>query len=136
MAKTILINTARTEHGYSGACDLLPGWVVAHTGSFEDFKREVRESIDFYVECAREDGRNYPVFLDGDYVVEYRFDVQSLLLFYQGIFSYSALEHITGINQKQLAHYAAGRSKPRAAQTVKIANGLRNLAEEMMSITV
>jgi len=58
------------------------------------------------------------------------------LQFYQGIFSYSALENITGINQKQLAHYAAGRSKPRKRQSEKIASGLRTLAEEMMCITV
>ena len=73
---------------------------------------------------------------DGDYELEYKFDVQSLLLFYQGIFSYSALENITGINQKQLSHYAAGRSKPRKQQSEKIAKGLKSLAEEMMCITL
>lgn len=66
----------------------------------------------------------------------YRFNVQSLLEFYRGIFSFSALQTITGINQKQLAHYAAGISKPRKEQADKIASGLRRLAEELSAVTV
>lgn len=131
----VIINTARTERGYSGSCDLLPGWIVACSGSFSEFRKEVEESIQFYIDCANEDNTAYPVVFDEKYELEYKFDVQSLLLFYQGIFSFSALETITGINQKQLAHYAAGRSKPRKQQSEKIATGLRNLAEEMMYIT-
>ena len=64
------------------------------------------------------------------------FNAQSLLLYYQGIFSFSALQTITGINQKQLAHYAAGRSKPRPQQAEKIANGLHALAKDLMAVTV
>ena len=119
----VTINTARTERGYSGSCDLLSGWIVACSGSFSEFKKEVEDSIQFYVDCSKEDNVDYPSVFDGDYELEYKFDVQSLLLFYQGIFSYSALENITGINQKQLSHYAAGRSKPRKQQSEKIAKG-------------
>lgn len=134
--KKVVINTARTEKGYSGNCDLINGWIVACSGSFSEFKREVEESIQFYLDCSKEDGVEYPSIFDEEYELEFKFDVQSLLLFYQGIFSYSALENITGINQRQLSHYAAGRSKPRKAQTDKIANGLKGLAEEMLCITV
>lgn len=134
--KKVVINTARTEKGYSGNCDLINGWIVACSGSFSEFKREVEESIQFYLDCSKEDGVEYPSIFDEEYELEFKFDVQSLLLFYQGIFSYSALENITGINQRQLSHYAAGRSKPRKAQTDKIANGLKELAEEMLFITV
>lgn len=132
----VTINTARTERGYSGSCELLSGWIVACSGSFSEFKKEVEDSIQFYVDCSKEDNVDYPSVFDGDYELEYKFDVQSLLLFYQGIFSYSALENITGINQKQLSHYAAGRSKPRKQQSEKIAKGLKTLAEEMMCITL
>lgn len=134
--KKVTINTARTERGYSGSCDLLPGWIVACSGGFSEFRKEVEDSIQFYIDCANEDNTEYPSVFDENYELEYKFDVQSLLLFYQGIFSFSALETITGINQKQLAHYAAGRSKPRKQQSEKIAIGLKSLAEEMMSITV
>ena len=134
--ETVIMNTAKTENGYSCSCELLKGWIVAYSGDFEGFQKYVEESIDFYVQGAKEDGEKYPAVFDGDYKIVYKFDVQSLLEFYRGIFSFSALQTITGINQKQLAHYASGISKPRRAQAEKIASGLRKLAHEMQAITV
>ena len=64
---SVIMNTARTENGYSCACDLLPGWVVACSGDFEQFKKEVEDSIKFYVDCAKEDGDEYPAVFDGEY---------------------------------------------------------------------
>jgi peptidoglycan hydrolase-like amidase len=58
----------------------------------------------------------------GDFEVVYKFDIESLLTYYQGIFSNSALEKLTGINQKQLWAYAHVKSKPRPAQ-VKATRG-------------
>ncbi len=132
----VIINTARTENGYSCNCSLIPGWIVACSGSFEDFKKEVVESIEFYIECAKADGDKYPTVFDGEYDLIYKFDVQSLLEYYRGIFSFSALQTITGINQKQLAHYASGLAKPRKPQEEKIANGLNKLGKELLQVTV
>lgn len=134
--KKIVMNTALTETGYCCSCDLLPGWVVTGSRDFARFKEEVTESIDFYVDCAKADGEEYPSILDSDYEIVYKFDVRSLLEYYRGIFSFSALQTITGINQKQLAHYASGISKPRPQQARKIAEGLHSLAEELMTVTV
>ena len=132
----LIMDTGITETGYCCSCSLLPGWVVSGNGDFQQFKKEVRESIDFYVSCAREDGDSYPHILDTDYEIVYKFDVRSLLEYYRGIFSFSALQTITGINQKQLAHYASGISKPRPRQSRKIADGLHHLAKELMTVTV
>lgn len=77
----VVMETARTESGYCCACDLLPGWVVAYSGDFDGFKKYVQESIDFYLEGAREDGTPYPAVFDGEYEVEYHFDIRSLLEF-------------------------------------------------------
>ena len=130
------MNTGITETGYSCSCDLIPGWVVAGSDDFEQFKKDVQESIDFYIDCAKADGDDYPAIFDSDYEIIYKFDVRSLLEYYRGIFSFSALQTITGINQRQLAHYASGISKPRPKQAQKIANGLHSLALELMSVTV
>ncbi|MDD3037897.1 hypothetical protein [Bacteroides sp.] len=132
----VTIQVSRTEKGYSASCDLLPGWVVAVTGDFEALEKEVQESVDFYVDCAKEDYETYPVVFDREYIFEYKFDIQSLLCFYQNIFSFSALEHLTGINQKQLCHYAAGRSKPRLEQAKKIVDGLHRLAGELNRVSI
>ena len=106
----VVIKTARVDDCYSGACEILPGWVVACTGSFEDFQKEVKDSIRFYVDCARKDKEEYPAIFDNDFELVYKFDVQSLLLYYQGIFSFSALQAITGKNQKETAGTLCCRS--------------------------
>lgn len=134
--KKIIMDTARTATGYCCSCDLLPGWVVTGSSDFNQFKKEVEDSILFYVECAKKDGEKYPDILNEPYEIIYKFNVRALLEYYRGIFSFAALEHITGINQKQLAHYASGRSTPRPKQAKKISDGLHNLANELMTVTV
>lgn len=135
--QTLIINTSKTPDGYSASCDLMPGWIVAYTGDFDGFERYVRESIEFYVDCARSDGEDFPEVLAAeDLELSYRFDVQSLLEHYQRIFSFAALQYITGVNQRQLWHYAAGRSKPRPKQAEKIVNSLRHLGKELVSLSV
>ena len=78
----------------------------------------------------------YPEVLDEDFVIDYKFDIRSLLCFYQSIFSFAALQYITGINQRQLWHYAAGYSKPRKAQADKIVDGLHKLGKELLQVSV
>ncbi len=132
----VIIDTARTMQSYSAACNLLPGWVVAYSGDFDGFRQYVQESIDFEIECAKDNGKTYPKVFDEEYELVFKFDVQSLLEYYRGIFSFASLQLITGINQKQLAHYASGISKPRPVQAEKIANGLHRLAKELQMVTV
>nr|DAH54438.1 MAG TPA: antitoxin [Caudoviricetes sp.] len=132
----VIMHTGITKTGYCCTCDLLPGWIVTGSKSFDEFKNEVQESIEFYVQCAKEQHDTYPHILDSNFVIIYKFNVQSLLEYYRGIFSFAALQTITGINQKQLAHYASGVSKPRPKQVEKIAKGLHALANELMTITV
>ncbi|MEG2675235.1 MAG: hypothetical protein RR938_09050, partial [Muribaculaceae bacterium] len=115
---------------------ILQGWVVAVTGDFGMLEKEIKDSIEFYVDCAKDDNDSYPDILDMDYTLQYVFDIQSLLCYYQRIFSYSALQNITGINQKQLCHYASGRSKPRMAQAKKIESGLHCLAQELSAVRI
>lgn len=132
----VVVNVGRTDTGYCCACALIPGWVVAGSENFDNFKKEVQESIDFWLEGKREDGEPYPKVFDGKYELVYDFDIASLLEYYRGIFSYSALQTITGINQKQLCHYASGISKPRPQQVEKIKSGLRRLAKDIETVTV
>lgn len=77
---------------------------------------------------------NIPTILKGDYEIVYHFDVESLLNYYKGIFTNSALEKITGINQRQLQHYSSGLKKPRQPQLKKIEDGLHKLAAELRAV--
>ncbi|OJV37010.1 MAG: hypothetical protein BGO29_02575 [Bacteroidales bacterium 36-12] len=132
----VFIRVGKTENGYCADCELLPGWIVTVTGNFGQLQKEVEESIDFYLDCAKEDGDEYPSVFDSQYELSYNFDVETLLFYYQKIFTKSALEHITGINQRQLSHYACGRSKPRKKQAEKIVNALHALGHELISVSV
>lgn len=132
----VVIKAARTEDGYCCVCDLLPGWVVAYDGDLDGFKVYVQESVNFWLEGRRKDGDVYPAVFDGEYHLVYDFDVATLLDYYRGIFSFAALQEITGINQKQLSHYASGISKPRKQQVDKIKSGLRRLAKDIEMVTV
>lgn len=131
----VIINVARTENGYCANCELIPAWVVAVSGDFGSLEREVKDSIDFWVECAIADNDPIPLALQGEYQIEYKFDIRSLLMYYQNIFSLSAIQHITGINQRQLWRYASGYTKPRPNQAEKIINGLNKLGHELCAIS-
>jgi len=132
----LVLETGITDSGYSCVCEALPGFVVAGGKDFAEFAKEVRESVDFYVECAKADGTPYPAILDGDYELEFKFNVMSLLQHYRGILSLSALERLTGINRKQLSHYAVGSSRPRRKQADRINLALRNFARELSVVSV
>jgi hypothetical protein len=77
---------------------------------------------------------NIPTILKGEYQIVFRFDVESFLSYYKGIFTNAALERLTGINQKQFQHYASGLKKPREAQAKKIETALHKLGSELMAV--
>jgi hypothetical protein len=132
----VVISTSRTENGYSGSCELLPGWVVSFSGTFSCFIDYVKESIDFYVDCAKKDDEDYPAVFDHAYRLIFKMDIQSILYCYDKILTRAALSRLTGINERQLGHYICGRSRPRPAQSGKIVNALHALGKELQAVCV
>lgn len=102
----------------------------------EAAKKEMEEAMTVYVKFCKEDGYKYPQWLDEPYEIVYKFDTQSLLQYYAGIITPSALGRLTGIAPSQLWRYAHGKSKPRTAQLDKIQKGLHKLAAELSSVTL
>jgi len=76
----------------------------------------------------------WPDVLKGEYDIEFRYDVQSILSYYSKVFTKPALERLTGINQKQLHHYATGLKKPREPQRKKIEDALHKLGSELLAV--
>ncbi|MFV0506365.1 MAG: hypothetical protein ACK5L5_06595, partial [Bacteroidales bacterium] len=62
------------------------------------------------------------------------YDTMSFFNYYCELFSMPALERLTGINQKQLHHYASGLKKPREAQLKKIETALHKLGDELKAV--
>ena len=77
---------------------------------------------------------NIPAILKGKYELVFRFDAVSFLKYYKKIFTNSALERMTGINQKQIQHYSTGLKKPRPAQTKKIESAFHKLGSELLAV--
>ncbi|GAA4272031.1 type II toxin-antitoxin system HicB family antitoxin [Aquimarina gracilis] len=100
-----------------------------------DTVRECKQSILDAIETVKTfDDDNIPEALKGDYEIVYNFDLESLLNYYKGIMPFSALERITGINQRQLQHYSTGHRKPRIEQRKKIETALHKFGNELLSV--
>ena len=124
----------RAEHNYCAYLKEIDG-IIGIGDTLQEVKRSILESIDITIEeCAMNPEYVLPEELKGEYEVVFSMDVLSFLEYYAGILSKSGLEKITGVNQKQLGHYASGLSKPRPKQKARIEAGLHRLGEELLSI--
>nr|DAI42912.1 MAG TPA: putative nuclease of the RNAse H fold, HicB family [Caudoviricetes sp.] len=133
--KTLKIIIERAENNYSAFIDGVDG-IIATGNSVDEIKSNMVSAIEAYVEECKELGCELPETLKGEYELCFKMDVKSLLDFYSGIFSKAGLERITGINQKQLWHYASGGRNPRPEQAMKLETALHKLGEELLSITL
>lgn len=132
-AVTVIIE--RADSNFSAYVREVDG-ITATGTSIDEIKTSIIEALDVFVASCKEFNCDIPEALEGGYEITFELDIQSLLTIYQGIFTKSGLEKITGINQKQLWHYAKGISKPREAQRQKIENALHRLGSELVSISL
>lgn len=118
------------------SADLFSAWAENVPGIYGEGEtvKEAKDSILMAIELYKKYNDKIPVELQGDMDIEWTFDIQSLLQYFNGIFTKAALERITGINQKQLGHYASGLKKPRRAQVERIQNALSGFIEDMSLI--
>lgn len=133
--KTLTVIIERTENNYSAYLQEIDG-IVTTGKSVGEIKAGIIESINVLIEDCKEFGGIIPPELEDDYNLVFRMDVKSLLGFYSGIFTKAGLERITGINQKQLWHYASGARNPRPEQSLKLETALHKLGEELLAINL
>lgn len=133
--KTLRVIIEKADNNYSAYIEGLDG-VIAVGKTVDEIKKNMIESIETLKSECKELGCEVPEELTGDYELVFKMDVKSLLDVYSGIFSKAGLERITGINQKQLWHYASGNRKPRPEQAMKLENALHKLGEELISINL
>ncbi len=131
--KTLKAVIETLESNYSAYIVGLDG-IVATGSTIDEIQRHLIEALNDYVETCRQFECPIPEQLEGDYNIEFSMDVKSLLTIYSGIFTKSGLERLTGINQKQLWHYANGISRPRRAQAARIESALHRLGSELLSV--
>lgn len=133
--KTVRVIIEQTENNYAAYLEGIDG-IVTTGGSIDEIKSNIVEAIELFVEVSKEFGDDIPKELQGDYELIFKMDVQSMLNVYSKIFTKAGLERLTGINQKQLWHYATGTKKPRLAQALKLEQALHKLGSELLSINL
>ncbi len=129
--KKLKITIEKSDDLFSAYAENVDG-IYAGGDTVEEVKKSVLDAIEFLKEYNSDE--NIPQLLKGDYEIVYNFDVESLLTYYKGIIPYSALEKLTGINQKQLQHYSTGHRKPRTNQRKKIETALHKFGKELLSV--
>lgn len=128
-----IVEIAYTGNKFSAHVPKLPGCVS--TGKMpNDIKENINESIAFHIKGMQEDNDPIPESFKRNYELVFKFDTQSLLKYYKGIFTQSALERISGINQRLLSYYSSRLKKPRTLQRKKIEDALHKLGEELLAV--
>ena len=126
--KTIKIIIERSQDMFTAYAENVRG-ISGGGNTVAEAKQSILDCIDILKEMG-----NPPKAIQKEYTLVYKFDTQSFFDYYKGIFTNSALERITGINQKQLQHYASGLKKPRRLQAKKIETALHQLGSELMAV--
>lgn len=132
---SITVIIERAEDNFSAYVREVDG-ITATGKSIDEIKASVIGAVEEFVAACKELDCEIPEVLQGDYDISFELDIQSLLAIYEGIFTKAALEKLTGINQKQLWHYAKGASRPRPEQRRKIEVALHRLGNELVSLSL
>lgn len=106
--------------------------VVTVGNNMKEIENNMKEAVELYLE----DNTNPCKVLSGEFELKFKIDAATFINYYSSIFTKAALSRITGINERQLWHYAAGVHKPRRTQLAKIQDGIKSLASELSSISL
>lgn len=118
------------------------GWAYPGIGSIivsektqEKVKQAFMEALSFHIEGMLEDGDNVPEWLaKGDYEIVFQPHISAILREIEQYTTMAALSRASGINQRQLSHYANSIKEPRKEQRERIISGIHKIGQELMSI--
>lgn len=125
------------EHSNKNLSAYIEGAPVITVGNdIKEIETNMMEAIDLYLESCKDMNIAPVEILSGDFELKFKIDAATFINYYSNIFTKAALSRITGINERQLWHYAAGVHKPRKQQLDKIQKGIQALTKELSSISL
>lgn len=132
----LTINVSWTGNNFCCAWDDEDaGTVVATAKNLAKLKHDFEESLKWHIEGCVADGDNLPEYLvRGDYELEYDLDTAALLRDAERYTTMAAISRASGINQKQLSHYANGIKQPRPLQRARIIDGLHTIGSQILAL--
>ncbi|MDR1985110.1 MAG: hypothetical protein LBQ28_09875 [Prevotellaceae bacterium] len=125
----LIVTISKGKETYGAWIENMPG-IYGEGDTVDAAKKSLEDGLSLYIKY----NADIPDILKGGYEYEYRFDVASFLEYYAKLFSKPAIERLTGINQKQLFHYASGLKKPSERTIRKIDDAFRRLASELSQV--
>lgn len=111
------------------------GSVVAANKSLAKLKEEFAESLKWHIEGCAADGDSVPEYLaKGDYELHFQLDTAALIHDAVSYTTLAAISRASGINQRQLSHYANGIKQARPAQRERIEKGLKRIGTQLLAL--
>ena len=125
------------EHAGNNLSAYIEGAPVITVGNdVKEIEKNMKEAVELYLEPCKEMNIAPVEVLQGEFTLKFKIDAATFINYYSSIFTKAALSRITGINERQLWHYAAGVHKPRKQQLEKIQKGINALTEELAAINL
>lgn len=125
------------EHAGNNLSAYIEGAPVITVGNdVKEIEKNMKEAVELYLESCKEMNIAPVEVLQGEFTLKFKIDTATFINYYSSIFTKAALSRITGINERQLWHYAAGVHKPRKQQLEKIQKGINALTEELAAINL
>ena len=134
--KVFRIDVSWTEDNFCcGWSDENAGTVLVTAKTLEKLKEDFRESLNLHIQLCLAEGDNLPEYLaKGDYKLEYILDAAALLRDAETYTTMAAISRASGINPKQLSHYASGLKHPRPMQVERIKAGIHRIGSQLLSL--
>lgn len=122
------------DKNYCASCndESLNGIVVATSKTLNGIKAEIANAIVFHIEGCISDGDTLPDWITNhnyELVFDYQFSV--IMRMTMEYIPLSVLSRETGINQKQLNHYANGIKTPRKPMRERIMTAVHNIGSQL-----
>lgn len=132
--KTVEVIVEHAENNLSAYIEGAP--VITVGNDVKEIEKNMKEAVELYLESCKEMNIAPVEILQGEFTLKFKIDAATFINYYSSIFTKAALSRITGINERQLWHYAAGVHKPRKQQLEKIQKGINALTEELAAINL
>lgn len=134
--KEIKVLVSWSGENYNGGIgDSSIGAIIVTAESLEDFKKEFEDAFEFHIEGMKEDGDNIPEYiLSGNYRIIYDLEATALLKEAEKFTTLAAISRASGINQKQLSHYATGTKQPRPSSRERIIQGIHAIGRMALAL--
>ena len=131
----VLVSWSGDNYCADSVSENINGVVLVSSSTLDGVKKEFESSLKLHIEGCLADGDILPEYVaNGNYELDYKLDMSALLHSLDGFLTRSAIARVSGINERQLGHYASGFRKPRAEQREKIIKGIHSIGENLISV--